>query len=533
MVKKQHRVMSLILCLLLAISTVFVGTIGAFATTGDTVYVRANNGWTDLYCYMWSDGSGSNANWPGVKMTKVEDDVYSYTLSGDYNKVIFNNNGGGSKQTADLDYPGSGKIYDLSNGTWSDYKKDPTTPTSPTTPVTTAPVTQPTTTPLGEGTTVYLQNDNNWSTPYVYMWNSGSDSNHAWPGVAMTSIGDGVYTYVAPKEFKNCIFSNNGQSQTSDLTAKNGYIYNNKTGEWSIYDVNPLQVKSFSVNPETGIYKDSDLVISSLAHNVDGAEVSYKFSVKNSSGATTVLSDFSSTNSITWSPSAVGDYTIVFDFKDTEGNSNTREKAITVSDDSSLVNPVIKGVTPADLNLIKLGAKTTVSVKAGGGKTGTNLLFYKYVVTDPNGVKNTPYYTLNNTYSFVPETAGTYKVQVFVQGSDNTTINKTYTYTATGDVTDPTTQPTQPTTAKPTQPTTAKPTQPTTAQPTQPTTPVVIKGDVNGDGVVNVDDASYLQKVVAEFPGFTTTLEVGDMDNDGEITIKDVTVLQKYIVENV
>src|SRR5699024_1288521 len=103
----------------------------------------------------------------------------------------------------------------------------------------------------------------------------------------------------------------------------------------------------------------------------------------------------------------------------------------------------------ANLNLLKVNAATTVSVKAGGGNTGTKLLFYKYIVTDPNGVQNTPYYTLNNTYSFTPNMIGEYTVNVYVQGSDNSTVNKTYKYTATdGDVTVPTTAPTTvPTTA--------------------------------------------------------------------------------------
>ena len=102
---------------------------------------------------------------------------------------------------------------------------------------------------------------------------------------------------------------------------------------------------------------------------------------------------------------------------------------------------------------------------------------------------------------------GEYKVNVYVQSSDNSTINKTYTYTAADDVTEPTTvvvpttapQPTtvQPTTVKPTtpQPTTVKPTtpQPTTVQPT--TAPERLRGDVDDDGDVTVMDSTYLREV--------------------------------------
>ena len=539
MVKRQHKIMCLVLCLMLAVSTVFVGVVSASAATGDTVYVRVNNGWSNVNCYMWSDGLGNNASWPGKAMTKVEDGVYSYTLDKDYTMVIFNN---GSKQTGNLTYPGHGKIYDLTKGTWSDYAGAPSQdataqrPTSATTA----------TTPSGEGTTVYLNNEAGWATPAVYMWNSDSDNNGSWPGVKMTNIGGNVYQYTASKTYTSCIFSNSGQSQTGNLTAKDGYIYNNKTNEWSVYDTSPLQVKEFTADPASNIYIGTDVQLSATAVNNSGAAVSYKFSVTNAQGGTSTLSDFSSAKSVTWTPTVAGEYTITFDFKDTDGNTNNRTMTLEVKDDSALVKPIIKSVTPANLNLIKVNSTATVTVKAGGGKTGTNLLFYKYVVTDPNGAQNTPYYTLNNIYTFVPTMKGEYKVNVYVQGSDNSTINKTYTYTAADDVTEPTTvvvpttapQPTtvQPTTVKPTtpQPTTVKPTtpQPTTVQPT--TAPERLRGDVDGDGDITVMDSTYLQKSIvgiSDVPALETLdLKICDLDGDGTISVKDATIIQKIVV---
>lgn len=539
MVKRQHKIMCLVLCLMLAVSTVFVGVVSASAATGDTVYVRVNNGWSNVNCYMWSDGLGNNASWPGKAMTKVEDGVYSYTLDKDYTMVIFNN---GSKQTGNLTYPGHGKIYDLTKGTWSDYAGAPSQdataqrPTSATTA----------TTPSGEGTTVYLNNEAGWATPAVYMWNSDSDNNGSWPGVKMTNIGGNVYQYTASKTYTSCIFSNSGQSQTGNLTAKDGYIYNNKTNEWSVYDTSPLQVKEFTADPASNIYTGTDVQLSATAANNSGAAVSYKFSVTNAQGGTSTLSDFSSAKSVTWTPTVAGEYTITFDFKDTDGNTNNRTMTLEVKDDSALVKPIIKSVTPANLNLIKVNSTATVTVKAGGGKTGTNLLFYKYVVTDPNGAQNTPYYTLNNIYTFVPTMKGEYKVNVYVQGSDNSTINKTYTYTAADDVTEPTTvvvpttapQPTtvQPTTVKPTtpQPTTVKPTtpQPTTVQPT--TAPERLRGDVDGDGDITVMDSTYLQKSIvgiSDVPALETLdLKICDLDGDGTISVKDATIIQKIVV---
>lgn len=525
MVNKKHRVLCIVLCLMLAFSALVVGTSAASATTGDTIYVKLNNGWSSVYCYMWFKGTeNNNKSWPGVKMTKVTDDVYSYTVTDDFDMIIFNG-GSDANKTLDLTYKGNGgngMIYDLSKGSWSVYADAPTNPTTATsateasTSATQPTTVQPTTAASGDGVTVFLNNAAGWSTPHCYMWNDGSDNNHAWPGEAMTEIGDGVYMYTASKAFVNCIFSNgSNQHQTGTLSAKDGYIYNNSTNEWEVYDISPLQVKSFGVEPNSGIYTDADVNISTVAANTQtGAAVSYKISITNSKGVTSVLSDYSAVNSLTWTPTVAGNYTITFDYKDADGNTNQRTTSITVLDDSNLVKPVIKSVTPGNLNYVKVNTAVSVSVKAGGGKTGTNLLFYKYVVVDPNGVKNTPYYSLSNTYKFTPTYTGTYKVSVYVQGSDNSTVNKTYSYNViNGEI--PTTSPA-----------------PTIIQPTtsvQPTTSPVILGDADHNGKLEIDDVTYIQKSLADFEGYDVKVSECDMDGDGTVAIMDCTIIQKIL----
>ena len=100
----------------------------------------------------------------------------------------------------------------------------------------------------------------------------------------------------------------------------------------------------------------------------------------------------------------------------------------------------------------------------------------------------------------------------------------------------------QPTTAQPTtekittQPTTAQPTtekattQPTTAQPTTKPKSDVVMGDINSDGVVSIDDATLIQKYLAEMSNFNILQRLlADFNGDGSITIEDVTEIQKYI----
>lgn len=189
-------------------------------------------------------------------MTEVGDGVYSYTLSGDFSKIIFNKGeGGNGNQTTDMDYPGANKIYDLSAGTWGDYGNTPTTP-GPTTPTPTTPTP---TTPSGDNV-VYFKNTDNWSVVKCYMWNSDSDKNAAWSGEEMTNLGDGVWMYTAKKKHAKCIF-NNGNDQTDDLTANYGQIYDRSTKQWSPYDVNDLRITSFTADPASDVYTGSEVTL--------------------------------------------------------------------------------------------------------------------------------------------------------------------------------------------------------------------------------------------------------------------------------
>ena len=515
MVKNPHKILCIVLCVALLVTAMMVGTVSAFASSGDKVYVTLDNGWSTVYCYMWND-SGNNGDWPGKPMTKVKDNVYSYTLSGDFNNIIFNNGSGGSgNQTGDMSYPGANKIYSLSGNSWGDYSgggsNDPTTATTATT------ATKPTG-GSGGGPTVYFKNTDNWSSPNCYMWNSDTDNNGAWPGKPMTKVEDNVYSYTASKSYSSCIFNGNGgSSQTGDLSTKDGYIYDYSTKQWSVYDTSEIRVKSYDADPAENIYTGMEVTLSAQAQSSSGT-VTYKFSVTNSSGSTSVLAQNTS-GTTAWMPTNAGSYTITIDFSDTAGHTNSRTIKLTVQSDASLTSPIIKSVLPGNLNFIKRNAATTVSVNAGGGKTGTNLLFYKYIVTDPNGKINTPYYTLNSSYNFTPTMLGKYTVDVFVQASDNSTVNKTYTYTATdNDVTNPTTA------------TDSDVTNPTTA--TQPATDSqgYQKGDVNKDGKVNINDATYIQRYIARYKGFEyIPLELGDMNDDGIVSIKDATTIQRLI----
>ncbi|MEE3428935.1 MAG: leucine-rich repeat protein, partial [Ruminococcus sp.] len=79
------------------------------------VYVYAPNR-DNLRCYMWDNNPYREMkSWPGEVMEKVDNDIYSFELSDNYEKIIFNCLGG---QTADLDFLGGGTMYDWENNKW-------------------------------------------------------------------------------------------------------------------------------------------------------------------------------------------------------------------------------------------------------------------------------------------------------------------------------------------------------------------------------------------------------------------------------
>ena len=507
-------------------------------TPVSTQYVYCENaaGWGTVYVYMWNgSGESQNGEWPGKAMTKVSGNIWRYALPSTYENIIFNG-GQGQAQTGDMSFPGAGYIYNNATNEWSVYGGSQPTSPQPTSaqptsaqPTSAQPTAPKPTTPAG-GQYVYCENEANWSTVTVYMWNgSGSVSNGSWPGQSAAKIGGNIWRYTLPRTYENIIFSESGSNQSPDMSFPGaGYMYNNKTREWTVYDTSPLQVQTFTTDLQAPQYTGVAIQLSAQA--TGQGTVTYKFTVQNSSGSTTFSRDYSVIDNAMWTPNAPGKYTITYEFRDTSGNTNKRTLAYTVEDALSLVEPYIKQVTPVSGEQIKNGAACAVNVSAAGGLTGTKLLFYKYTVHDALGnLVNVPYYSRSATYQFTPSSLGKYTVTVSVQGSDNATVERSYVYNSVGTIT----RPTEPATVPATVPATQKPTtvQPTSAvvDPTVPGTPGKI-GDADGDGSVTILDATRIQRYLAGLAGENMINKTNaDADRDGSVTIIDATRIQRLL----
>lgn len=102
---------------------------------------------------------------------------------------------------------------------------------------------------------IYLYNSNNtYNEAYAYSWVNDTDFNAEWPGAAMTKTSsDSDYYYVDVKSsHKNVIFSNKGETQTSDLGINDSYsadnaLYDASKSQWT----NPF-IKTIDISGASG-----------------------------------------------------------------------------------------------------------------------------------------------------------------------------------------------------------------------------------------------------------------------------------------
>lgn len=117
---------------------------------------------------------------------------------------------------------------------------------------------------------IYLYNSNNtYKEAYAYSWVNDTDFNAEWPGVAMTKTSSGSdYYYVDVKSsHKNVIFSNKGETQTSDLGINDSYsadnaLYDASKSQWTNPFIKTLDISGASGDTEfylttDGSFKES------------------------------------------------------------------------------------------------------------------------------------------------------------------------------------------------------------------------------------------------------------------------------------
>jgi len=283
------------------------------------------------------------------------------------------------------------------------------------------------------GTTIYVKTTKT-TTPYLYYWGDGGKPE--WPGKAMTSEGDNVFSLELPYDIGGLTGiivckDGGGDKLTENVTNITGNLYDVDGGTWSMRDTSGIKIISFGGNLESPQYVGASITLSMDAEGGSG-DLQYKISVSGTS--TEVLSDYSSNKSVVWSPTAEGTYKVLFEVKDGSGETNSRTVDYEIKDAANAEDPIFLSATPANGSEIQKGGSTTVTINGAGGKVNNNILFYKAEVFDASGsAVNTPYYTTGNRVTFTPDKEGEYTVKMYIQNNtvNNKTVDVTYTFKST------------------------------------------------------------------------------------------------------
>ena len=194
----------------------------------------------------------SQLGWPGTAMTALGEGWYSYTFNGLLATTVIINDG--TSQTVDTTLSGNSWYQD---GAWS----------------TDAPV----------WTVTFKQPDGWGDNINLYFYNAitspatEAPAQPAWPGIAMTSLGDGWYSHAFSGVLSATVIMNDGVSQTPDATRNADSWYQN--GVWlnaaPDFDSDGLSDIVDTDDDNDGVEDADDLHLGLVSGNVmvDGQEV--------------------------------------------------------------------------------------------------------------------------------------------------------------------------------------------------------------------------------------------------------------------
>ena len=277
-----------------------------------------------------------------------------------------------------------------------------------------------------------------WTSANIYVYDeSGSTVKEIakWPGVAMTDEGNGIYSYTLPDGWGDDtqVIFNNGSAQIPAAQQAGFSLPTNKIGtysdgNWTLEDISkPITISSFISDKSSPQYEETTITLSADATGGSGS-LQYKFtSTEKTTGEEKVISDYSSENSVEWTPLTDGTYEVKVSVKDSNGN--VKEESFDFEVKEVFKELQIKSIT-LDKSQGNLGEAVTISTEAEGG-SGT--LNYKFYYKKDGVYTLIQAYSTSNTVKWTPDESGDYIVYVDVRDGSGTTRTAYTSYKAYGD----------------------------------------------------------------------------------------------------
>ncbi|MBU5317834.1 starch-binding protein, partial [Clostridium bornimense] len=188
--------------------------------------------------------------------------------------------------------------------------------------------------------------------------------------------------------------------------------------------VGKLSIDSFSVNPKSAKVGET-IKLSANASGGNGT-IQYKFVAKKGNNET-IIKDYSTTKTVTWTPSVAGEYELLVYAKDSEGNSDSATTSCTVEESSE---EVVITTDKASPQVTGTAIKITAKAKnINGAKYMFSIFSYE------DGWEIVQKYSTSNEYVWIPKKSGKYKIEVAVMDSNGNEIENRINYNIAAKIT--------------------------------------------------------------------------------------------------
>jgi len=266
-----------------------------------------------------------------------------------------------------------------------------------------------------------------WSgTPniYVYSGDGTSAKEYAgkWPGTAMTSEGDGWYSYETHEVGAAKVIFNGAFGQVPSGVGTPGFDVEGAMqyvdGVWSTIEDKELKVTSLSPSIPSPADEGSSVRITAASTGGNG-EIQYQFEVNSE-----VVQAYSSSKSFTWNADTAGTYKIKVTAKDSQGKKSEKEISYVVNK----VGKVLK-INSFDTN-ISSPQYTNTAIKLSANATGEGTVKYKFTVVDSNGDESViKSYNTTSSATWTPSVAGNYELYVYAKDDSGNEKSDVMSYT--------------------------------------------------------------------------------------------------------
>ena len=266
---------------------------------------------------------------------------------------------------------------------------------------------------------VYIKKPDGWGDKInCYAYVDVKTNNGEWPGVEMKYLGEGVYAYNLPDDFKTAsVIFNDGVSQYPaaqqaglEFTKGQSMAYIN--GSWTKVEKKADDIKITFSADTVSAKVGSEVKLTAQASGGSG-NYTYKFIISDNSGNWYKIRDYARSNTCTWRPGAAGNKTLYVDVKDSAGAYQRAALPIEVKKVNEKLS-VKLAVSPS--GTAKVGSEVKLTAQASGGSGNYT---YKFILSDNNGnwykIRD---YARSNTCTWRPGAAGSKTLYVDVKDSE-------------------------------------------------------------------------------------------------------------------